>query len=88
MNPHSLAQRLKTHTLGISEQIIKQANGNGVHTTSNSLNGFGGMVYQYVGDIVDVDQLSDKHKISLFDDSRYEDLNGGCTLDGGISIKG
>lgn len=31
------------------------------------------MVYQLVGEVVDVDQLSDKHKISLFDESRYED---------------
>jgi hypothetical protein len=31
------------------------------------------MLYQFVGDAFDVDQISDKHKISLFDDSRYED---------------
>lgn len=47
------------------------------------------MVYQFVGDVFDVDdQLSDKHKISLFDDSRYE---AGGTLDndilGGVSIQ-
>ena len=40
------------------------------------------MVYHFVGDVMDVDQISDKHKISLFDDSRYEDLGGGSTLDG------
>jgi hypothetical protein len=38
------------------------------------------MVYQFVGDVMDVDQISDKHKISLFDDSRYEDV-GASTLD-------
>jgi hypothetical protein len=37
------------------------------------------MVYQFVGDAMDVDQISDKHKISLFDDSRYED--GTLTMD-------
>ena len=41
------------------------------------------MAYQFLGDVLDVDQLSDKHRISLFDDSRYEDLG---TLDG--SVKG
>ena len=37
------------------------------------------MVYQFVGDVMDLDQISDKHKISLFDDSRYDE--GGTTLD-------
>lgn len=37
------------------------------------------MVYQFVGDVMDIDQISDKHKISLFDDSHYED--GTTTLD-------
>lgn len=40
------------------------------------------MVYQFVGDVLDLDQLSDKHKISLFDESRYEDINGENSLKG------
>lgn len=38
----------------------------------------------------DVDQLSDKHKISLFDDSRFEDMNtltGGGGIGGGMSLE-
>ncbi len=44
-------------------------------------------MYQFMGDVLDVDQLSDKHKISLFDDSRYQGEDGG-TIDAGLSIKG
>ena len=40
------------------------------------------MVYQFVGDVLDVDQLSDKHKISLFDESKYDD---NMTIDASIS---
>ena len=47
---------------GIGEQILKQGNKG---------------VYQLVNDVVDVDMLSDKHKISLFDESRYDE-----TIDG------
>lgn len=38
----------------------------------------------YLVDGVDDDQLSDKHKISLFDDSKFEDYNN--TLDNNTTI--
>lgn len=70
--PSNAHQRLKTisnHGI-ISEHLIKSGKEDAM------------MVYQFVGDPLDVDQLSDKHKISLFDDSRYEDLGAaGGTLE-------
>lgn len=55
----SLEVPLRTKALGgIAEQILKQGKST---------------VYQVVGDGVDFDLLSDKHKISLFDESRNDD---------------
>lgn len=62
---------------GIAEQILKQGKST---------------VYQVVGDGVDFDLLSDKHKISLFDESRNDDtldrrrLLAGSSLDAGDSL--
>lgn len=59
-------QRPVEHRVGLGEHIIRQRDAS---LPSNAIK-----VYQFLGGNAfgDMDQLSDKHKISLFDESRYE----------------
>lgn len=84
------ANRLRTVSVGappaISEHIMKQNLMNGGVGTGENFANSAMMVYQFVGDALDIDQLSDKHKISLFDDSRYEPTGNTLAQAASISL--